>query len=57
MFIGLTDEQELLRETMGRLADATATSDPDDIASDGRLDTQWQRLVEVGVPAFRDVHQ
>lgn len=53
MFIGLTEEQELLRETMRRLADTTATSGPDDIASDDRLDTQWQRLVEVGVPAFR----
>jgi alkylation response protein AidB-like acyl-CoA dehydrogenase len=53
MFIGLTDEQELLRETMRRLADTTATSGPDDIASDDRLDAQWQRLVEVGVPAFR----
>lgn len=53
MFIGLTEEQELLRETMRRLADTTATSGPDDIASDDRLDTQWQRLVEVGIPAFR----
>ncbi|MFI5507877.1 acyl-CoA dehydrogenase family protein [Mycobacterium sp. NPDC051804] len=53
MFIGLTDEQEMLRETMRRLADATATSDPDDIASDDRLDTQWERLVEVGIPALR----
>ena len=53
MFIGLTDEQELLRDTMRRLADTTATSGPDDIASDDRLDAQWQRLVEVGVPAFR----
>jgi alkylation response protein AidB-like acyl-CoA dehydrogenase len=53
MFIGLTDEQVMLRETMRRLADATATSDPDDIASDDSLDTQWERLVEVGIPALR----
>jgi len=53
MFIGLTEEQELLRDTMRRLAETTATSGPDDIASDDRLDAQWQHLVEVGVPAFR----
>jgi alkylation response protein AidB-like acyl-CoA dehydrogenase len=53
MYIGLTEEQALLRETMTKLAESIATSDPDDVASGDVLDVQWRRLVEVGVPALR----
>ncbi|BBX18052.1 acyl-CoA dehydrogenase [Mycolicibacterium duvalii] len=53
MHIGLTTEQQLLRDTVARLAETMATSDPDDIATGDRLDTQWQRITELGLPALR----
>ncbi len=53
MYIGLTDEQDMLRETTARLAEAIATTDADDIASGADLDLQWQRIVELGLPALR----
>lgn len=53
MHIGLTAEQELLRDTVARLADTIATTDPDQIASGDRLTAQWQRIVKLGVPALR----
>ncbi|UXA19246.1 acyl-CoA dehydrogenase family protein [Mycobacterium sp. SMC-4] len=53
MHIGLTTEQELLRDTVARLAESMATATPDDIASGDRLDRQWQRVTELGLPALR----
>ncbi|CAA0079096.1 Caffeyl-CoA reductase-Etf complex subunit CarC [Mycolicibacterium vanbaalenii] len=53
MHIGLTTEQELLRDTVARLAETMATTDPDDIAAGDRLDTQWQRITELGLPTLR----
>ena len=53
MYIGLTDEQDMLRETTARLAESMATANADDIASGDDLDRQWQRIVELGLPALR----
>ncbi|BBY76757.1 acyl-CoA dehydrogenase [Mycolicibacterium parafortuitum] len=53
MRIGLTDEQALLRETTARLAESLATTAADDVATGHRLDDQWRRIVELGVPALR----
>lgn len=53
MHIGLTTEQELLRDTVAQLAETMASTDPDDIASGDRLDAQWRRIAELGLPAFR----
>ncbi|MDG4669138.1 acyl-CoA dehydrogenase family protein [Mycobacterium sp. 236(2023)] len=53
MYIGLTDEQDMLRETTARLADTIATTNADHIASGDDLDRQWQRIVELGLPALR----
>ncbi|BBY21962.1 acyl-CoA dehydrogenase family protein [Mycobacterium stomatepiae] len=53
MHIGLTAEQELLRDTAARLADAVATTSPDEVACGDRLAAQWQRVVELGLPALR----
>lgn len=56
MYIGLTDEQNMLRETAARLAEAVATTDAGHIASEQALDGQWQRIVELGLPALRAPH-
>ncbi|AKK29497.1 acyl-CoA dehydrogenase [Mycobacterium sp. EPa45] len=53
MYIGLTDEQELLRDTTARLADQLATVDPDAISSGDQLDNDWREVVALGVPALR----
>lgn len=53
MHIGLTAEQELLRDTVERLAESIATTNPDEIACGDELAAQWQRIVELGVPALR----
>lgn len=53
MHIGLTAEQEMLRETTARLATSMATENADDVASGDRLDGQWKRIVELGLPALR----
>jgi alkylation response protein AidB-like acyl-CoA dehydrogenase len=53
MDIGLTDEQQLLHDTVARLADSLATTDPNDIAAGEVLDGQWRRIVELGVPTLR----
>jgi alkylation response protein AidB-like acyl-CoA dehydrogenase len=53
MYIGLTDEQDMLRETAARLAESMATTSADDIASGDVLEGHWQRLVELGLPALR----
>lgn len=53
MDIGLTEEQQLLFDTMSRLADSVATTNPSDIAHDEVLDGQWGRVVDMGVPTLR----
>lgn len=53
MHIGLTAEQEMLRDTAARLADSMATESPDDVAAGDHLDAQWQRIVELGLPVLR----
>lgn len=53
MHIGLTDEQLLLRDTVAGLADTMASTGPDDILNADALARQWQRIVEVGLPALR----
>lgn len=53
MYIALTDEQDMLRETTARLAESMATTDADDIAAGDVLDGQWQKVVELGLPALR----
>lgn len=53
MYIGLTEEQDLLRDTAARLAGSLATTDPEHIAAEEALDAQWQRIVELGLPALR----
>ncbi len=53
MRIGLTDEQAMLRDTTARLAETLATTSADDVATGQRLDAQWHRIVELGVPALR----
>ncbi len=53
MHIGLTAEQEMLRETTARLATSIATQTADDVASSDRLDGQWKRIVDLGLPALR----
>ena len=53
MDIGLTDEQQLLQDTVSRLADQLATTDPSDIPAGGILDDQWRQVVELGVPTLR----
>lgn len=53
MHIGLTAEQELLRDTVARLAGTIATTHPDEIARGDRLAAQWRRVVELGLPALR----
>lgn len=53
MYIGLTDEQDMLRETTARLAESMATTDADDIAAGDVLNGQWQKVVELGLPALR----
>lgn len=53
MHIGLTAEQEMLRDTAARLADSMATGNPDAVASGDLLDRQWRQLVELGLPALR----
>lgn len=53
MRIGFTDEQAMLRETTARLADSLATTAADDVATGDRLEAQWRRIVELGVPALR----
>lgn len=53
MHIGLTAEQDMLRQTTARLAELMATTDADEIASGDVLDVQWKRVVELGLPALR----
>lgn len=53
MHIGLTAEQQMLRETAARLATSMATENADHVASGDRLDGQWKRIVELGLPALR----
>ncbi|GFM16585.1 MULTISPECIES: acyl-CoA dehydrogenase family protein [Mycobacteriaceae] len=53
MHIGLTAEQEMLRDTTARLATSMATDNADDVASGDRLDGQWRRIVDLGLPALR----
>lgn len=53
MNIELTDEQQLLQNTVSRLADSLATTDPGDIPAAEAIDDQWRRLVAVGVPTLR----
>jgi alkylation response protein AidB-like acyl-CoA dehydrogenase len=51
--IGLTDEQDMLRDTVARLAETMATTSADAVANGDALDSQWQRVVELGLPALR----
>ncbi len=53
MYIGLTDEQALLRDTTARLADRLATVDPDGISTGEQLENEWREVVALGVPALR----
>ena len=54
MNIGLTDEQQMLHDTVSRLADHLATTDPSDIPAAGDvLDEHWRQVVELGVPTLR----
>ncbi|MFV9633814.1 acyl-CoA dehydrogenase family protein [Mycobacterium neumannii] len=53
MDIGLTDEQKLLRDTVSKLADQLATTDPSDIGSGDTLARQWSQVVEIGIPTLR----
>ncbi len=53
MDIGLTDEQQLLRDAVAKLGDACATTNPDAVASGRELDRQWQQVVGMGVPTLR----
>ncbi len=53
MYIGLTDEQALLRDTTARLADRLATVDPDGISTGEQLEHEWREVVALGVPALR----
>ena len=53
MDIGLTDEQQLLHDTVARLADTLATTDPSNVASGDALDGHWRQVVEMGVPTLR----
>lgn len=53
MHIGLTDEQQLLLDTVSRLADNVATTDPSDIPKGEALDDHWRQVVELGVPTLR----
>ena len=53
MHIGLTDEQRLLQDTVSRLADSIATTDPSDIPAAETVDGHWRRLVQLGVPTLR----
>jgi alkylation response protein AidB-like acyl-CoA dehydrogenase len=53
MDISLTDEQQLLHDTAARLGESLGVTDPDSIPNGAALDTQWQRLVELGVPTLR----
>ena len=53
MDIRLTEEQQLLQDTVARLADALATTDPSNVAHGDVLDGQWRQMVELGVPTLR----
>lgn len=53
MDIGLTDEQQLLQDTVSRLAENLATTDPSDIPAAEALDEHWRQLVDLGVPTLR----
>ncbi|WP_046314948.1 acyl-CoA dehydrogenase [Mycobacterium sp. UM_Kg1] len=53
MFIGLTAEQQLLRDTTARLADSMAITSADAVPSGSGLDAQWRRVVELGLPGLR----
>ncbi|OBK81663.1 acyl-CoA dehydrogenase [Mycobacterium sp. 1164985.4] len=53
MYIGLTDEQKLLKDTASGLADQLATTDPSDIPAGDVMAEHWRHVVELGVPTLR----
>ena len=53
MDVRLTDEQELWNDTIARLARELGMTVPDDALADHDLDTRWQRVLDLGVPALR----
>lgn len=53
MEICLTDEQQLLQETAGRLAKALGVEGPEQLPSAEALAAQWHDVVELGVPTLR----
>jgi alkylation response protein AidB-like acyl-CoA dehydrogenase len=53
MNIGLTDEQQLLNDTVVRLAENLATTDPSNIPRGDVLDDHWRQIIELGVPTLR----
>jgi len=51
--VALSDEQELWRSTVARLADELAMHAPDDASADADVAGRWARVVALGLPALR----
>ncbi|OBG40412.1 acyl-CoA dehydrogenase family protein [Mycobacterium sp. E3198] len=53
MEIAFTDEQQLLHDTAAQLGESIGVTNPNEIPTGDALDTQWRRLVNIGVPTLR----